>query len=50
MHPRGCRGRDPSTQGKISRITSGRAYIQQGLTTTCKDCGSEPIGRETQRI
>jgi hypothetical protein len=39
-----------ASEERFAEITPGRAYIQQGLTTTCKDCGSEPTGRETQRI
>ncbi len=42
--------RAQASEERFAEITPGRAYVQQGLTTTCKDCGSEPIGRETQRM
>jgi len=42
--------RAQAAEERFAEITPGRAYVQQGLTTTCKDCGSEPIDRETQRM
>jgi hypothetical protein len=32
-----------ASEERFAEITSGRAWIQQGLTATCKDCGSEPM-------
>ena len=32
-----------ASEERFAEITSGRAWIQQGLTATYKDCGSEPM-------
>jgi hypothetical protein len=31
------------SEERFAEITPGRAWMQQGLTATCKDCGSEPM-------
>jgi hypothetical protein len=31
------------SEERFAEITPGRTWMQQGLTATCKDCGSEPM-------
>ncbi len=31
------------SEERFAEITPGRAWIQQGLTATCKDRGAEPM-------
>jgi len=32
-----------ASEERSAEITLGRSWMQQGLTATCKDCGSEPM-------
>ena len=36
------------SEDRSAEITLGRSWMQQGLTATCKDCGSERMQSETE--
>ena len=38
------------SEDRSAEITLGRSWMQQGLTATCKDCGSERMQSETEDL